>query len=75
MENIKFPPRPGMGGEDFAFFANMVPGMYYNTGCRNPEIPEEEAIPLHNNACNPNEQAMVTGVNVMVASAIAFLNK
>ena len=75
MENIVFPPRPGMGGEDFAFFAQMVPGMYYNTGCRNPEIPVEETIPLHNNACNPNEKAMLTGVDVMVASAISFLNK
>ena len=62
-------------GEDFAFFAQMVPGLYYTTGSRSPEIPEEKSIPLHNNACSPDEKAMLTGTNVMVAGAIAFLNK
>ena len=66
---------PNMGGEDFSFFAQMVPGMYYNVGGRPSHVPVEEARPLHNNGFNPDESCMQVGVSVLVGGALDFLAK
>ena len=72
-ENVVEPPAPNMGGEDFAFFSQLIPSMYYSLGARNPDKPKEDARPLHNNEFNPDERCMKIGVTVMVASALEFL--
>jgi amidohydrolase len=72
-ENIIKPETSGMGGEDFAFFSQMVPSMYFRIGVRAPEIPEQDVKPLHNNAFNPDERGLVCGINVMANSALKFL--
>ena len=74
-EHIIVPRHPNVGGEDFAFFAQAVPSMYYSVGGRNPQQPVEETKPLHNNGFNPMEEGMLVGTNVMVAGVLEFLNR
>ena len=74
-ENLELPTQPNMGGEDFAFFSQMVPAAYYSVGGRRLDQPVDEVGHLHNNRFNPEESSMFVGVDVMVASALNFLSK
>jgi amidohydrolase len=62
-ENVKY-LRPSMGGEDFAFFLEKVPGSYFRLGCRN----EAKGIihPLHSSLFDIDEDVLPFGVEVFV---------
>lgn len=59
-----------MIGEDFSFFAKAVPSVFYWLGCAEESAP---FYPLHSNHFSPDEEAMRTGIRVMVSSALALL--
>jgi amidohydrolase len=63
--------KAGMGGEDFSFFSNIVPGFYYRLGCAN----EAEGVTggAHTPAFDVDEQCLRTGVEVMAAMVCDFL--
>ena len=67
---VIIPDKTPMTGEDFSFFAQAVPGTFYWLGCQNPD---ESFYPLHSTHCAPDEDAMRTGIEVMISAALAYL--
>ncbi|MFN0079580.1 MAG: M20 family metallopeptidase [Prosthecobacter sp.] len=63
---------PGMGGEDFSFFAQVVPGFYFRLGVAN----EEKGFTYggHTPMYDCDEEAIKTGVAVMAAAVCDFLD-
>lgn len=62
-ENVEF-MKPVMGGEDFSFFLEKVPGCYFRLGCGN----RAKGIiqPLHNSRFDIDEDALALGVEMFV---------
>ena len=60
-ENVEF-IRPSMGGEDFAYYLEKVPGSFFRLGCRN----EEKGIvnPFHNSRFDIDEDVLPFGVEI-----------
>ena len=63
-------PTPSMGGEDFAFYLEHVPGVFFRLGVQRPGAP---FYPLHSPEFNPDESAFATGVAAMSRFAADFL--
>lgn len=63
---------PGMGGEDFSYFAQVVPGFYFRLGVAN----EEKGFTYggHTPMYDCDEAAIKTGVAVMSAAVCDFLD-
>ncbi|WP_395736965.1 M20 family metallopeptidase [Prosthecobacter sp.] len=63
---------PGMGGEDFSFFAQVVPGFYFRLGVAN----EEKGFTYggHTPMYDCDEASIKTGVAVMAAALCDFLD-
>ncbi len=61
------------GAEDFAYFQERVPGMYFFLGVRPNDIPREEAVPNHSPLFFADESALVDGVRLMASVAIDYL--
>jgi amidohydrolase len=57
---------PGMGGEDFSFYQDVVPGFLFRLGVGRPE----REMALHNPDFDPDERAIPLGVEV--ASAVLW---
>lgn len=70
-ENISIDPLPSLGVEDFAFFAEQVPAVFYRLGCRN----EEKGIiyPLHHPCFDIDEQCLKIGALLQVENVLTFL--
>lgn len=64
---------PGMGGEDFSYFAQAVPGFYFRLGVAN----EEKGIIHggHTPMYDCDEESIKTGVATMAAAVCDFLDK
>ena len=60
-EKVEF-IRPSMGGEDFAYYLEKVPGSFFRLGCRN----EEKGIvnPFHSSRFNIDEEVLPFGVEM-----------
>lgn len=56
---------PIMGAEDFAFYTMEVPGVYFNSGTRNPDRPETACAP-HNPGFCIDEDCMVYALEAMM---------
>ena len=61
---------PSYGAEDMAYFLNAVPGVNYNLGCRKPGRP---ITMIHSPEFDPNEDAMLVGVEVLLRLAEEIL--
>ncbi len=63
---------PGMGGEDFSFFAQVVPGFFFRLGVAN----EEKGFTYggHTPMYDCDEESIKTGVAVMAAAVCDFLD-
>lgn len=68
--NVKLVP-PSMGGEDFAYYLERVPGCFYWLGCRKPGV--DEAPNLHSPQFDLDEASLLTGIHVMSRAALDFL--
>jgi len=71
-EGVIIPDRTAMTGEDFSFFLKEIPGAFYWLGCQKPDTP---FYPLHNNRFAPDEEAMKTGMAVMLSAALEYLSE
>ena len=71
-EALEIPKSPSLGGEDFSFFGEKVPAVYYRLGCRDGNKP---FLPLHNSAFLPEWEALPVGVEVMAEAALRFLRQ
>jgi amidohydrolase len=64
---------PMMGGEDFSYYLEKVPGTFFFTGAGN----DEEGIihPHHHPKFDIDERAMLNAAKVMATSVVKFLQK
>lgn len=60
-----------MWAEDFAYFAQNVPSVFWYLGVRPENI--EEMPPLHNSKLNPDEKALIHGTAMLVFAAVKAL--
>jgi len=60
--------------EDFSFFAQQVPGLYFFLGVTPPDQDMQSAPRNHNPSFYVDESALVTGVRAMTGVAMEFLN-
>ena len=72
-DNVRMKPAMSMGGEDFSFFCEAVPGAFYNLGCRL----QDRAEPYigHSNNYDADERCLVTGVTLECLTALDLLEK
>jgi amidohydrolase len=66
------PTQQSLGGEDFAWYLDHVPGAMARLGVKAPGQPY--ALDLHQGAFDVDESALAVGVRVMVAVALAALS-
>lgn len=68
---------PCMGGEDFSFFLQKVPGTFVHLGTGRWTTEAEHALepPLHADAFDFNDEALVPGMVFLGGLAIRFLSK
>lgn len=64
---------PEMGGEDFAYYLEKVPGTFYFTGARDPE--KEEAYPHHHPKFDIDERALLVAANTLAKATLEYLKK
>jgi amidohydrolase len=64
---------PWTGAEDFAFFAQRAPGLYFWLGVRSPGLPAAEAAQIHTPRFTVDEAALPIGVRALAGLALAFL--
>lgn len=62
--------QPVMPAEDFAYFQQAVPGVFFFYGVNPPGVSTEEAAPNHNPRFFVHEPAMETGLRAMLAVAL-----
>lgn len=64
---------PSLGVEDFSFFLEQAPGVFYHLGCGNPE--QGITAPLHNNQFDIDESCLAVGVKIQVLLTLALLER
>ena len=69
-ESLVIPQTAALGGEDFSFYCERVPGAMFWLGCGRPD---GKRVPLHNAEFDPGEDIIPLGVEVMATSALRFL--
>ena len=62
---------PFMGGEDFAYYLQQVPGSFFNTGCGNVE--KGMTWPLHHPKFDLDEDALLHAAKGLLSVALAYL--
>lgn len=72
-DRVHVQDQPTMGTEDFGYFIQGVPGVYYKIGVGNPEI--GAVHPIHSPLFIADEAAMAHLVGVHAAIAMAYLQK
>lgn len=61
---------PSMGGEDFAYFCQQVPGAFFQLGVG---FNDKENYPLHHPGFQLNEEGLSTGIQVLSLTALEVL--
>ena len=72
VENVQQSPMV-TGAEDFAFYQEQIPGMFFFLGARNPDVPRQEAVPNHSPFFTADEDALLYGVRAMSHLAVDYL--
>lgn len=70
---VKVNDIPNMGVEDFAFFAEEVPGAFYHLGVRNEET--GFVYPVHHPRFDLDERSLVVGASLQAFNAMVFLRE
>ena len=65
-ENVVEIKTPVMGGEDFAYYLEKIPGSFFRLGVGNTP-------PLHSSAFDFNDDAITVGIRVMAGLAVRFM--
>jgi amidohydrolase len=68
-ENVIVQP-PTMGGEDFAYFANLIPGFYFRLGTT---LPQTTSGGLHTPNFRADDQAVPVGIRAMAHLLLDYL--
>lgn len=72
-EDVVFNEKPTMGGEDFSFYLDEVPGSFALVGSGNPDKDTEWAH--HHGKFDIDEDALATGAELYAQYAWAYLNQ
>lgn len=70
-DNIHYRNKPGMGGEDFAYFLQEATGAFFYLGTKT----EGDDYPGHNPRFNPSDAGIKTGIEMMISVIMAANNK
>jgi metal-dependent amidase/aminoacylase/carboxypeptidase family protein len=62
-----------LGGEDFAWYLQAVPGALARLGVSRPEVPLAERLDLHQGRFDADERAISVGARVLVGATFASL--
>jgi amidohydrolase len=73
-ENVRLGD-PITGAEDFSFFQQEVPGLFFFIGGRPADVPLQQAIPNHSPLFYVDEGALVIGVEAMSRLALDYLQQ
>ncbi|MBM7553164.1 M20 metallopeptidase family protein [Thalassobacillus pellis] len=65
--------KPSMGGEDFSFYANKIPAVFFRLGVRNED--KNASYPLHHPKFDLDEDAMPYGASILATWALNQLDK
>ena len=65
---------PSLGGEDFAYFVEKVPGAMWRLGCWD-QAKHPEPTRLHDSKFELDERAMPRGVEFMCHVALGYLSR
>ena len=71
-KNIIFYNEPAMTGDDFAYFAELVPATYFHLGISNPS--KGITYPIHSNHFQIDESALKTGYQILVQTVLDYLS-
>lgn len=63
---------PHTGAEDFSFFQEKIPGLFFFVGARPPEISAEEAPSHHTPDFMIDERGMLTGIKAMLQLTLDY---
>lgn len=64
-----------LGGEDFGWYLESMPGALARLGVRSPEAEAEEELDLHRGTFDVDERAIAVGVRLMAATALTALGQ
>ncbi|MFC7370222.1 M20 family metallopeptidase [Fictibacillus iocasae] len=64
---------PSMGGEDFAYYLQNVPGTFFFTGVQNPKW--DVTYPHHHPKFDIDERGLLVAANVLGTAALSYLKK
>jgi amidohydrolase len=67
-------PPTTLGGEDFAYYAGVVPGCFYQLGVWEPSLGDAPE-PLHSPRLRASDRAIPIGAATMAALALSFLEQ
>lgn len=65
---------PVLGAEDFAFFQEKVPGLFFFVGVRPPGTPPEAAAPNHSPGFFVDEAGLFLGIRALTEMTMDFLS-
>ena len=65
--------KPSMGGEDFSYYAEQIPGIFFRLGVRDKE--KETTFPLHHPMFDLDEDALPIGAAILAQFALNYLNE
>lgn len=71
VDKIIYLEKPSMGSEDFAFYVDKIPGLYFRVGSQNPSEP---FYPLHSSNFKVDEKAIVTGISSLIAFVLEYFS-
>jgi metal-dependent amidase/aminoacylase/carboxypeptidase family protein len=76
-DKVAWLPEPSMGGEDFSYYLQKVPGSMFRLGMARGTTPEELAREpaLHSDDYDWNDDALVAGMAMMAGLAWRFLGE
>jgi amidohydrolase len=63
---------PMMGGEDFAYYVQKVPGAFFFVGGGNPQL--DAVYPHHHPKFDVDERSMIIAGKVFVAAVLDYLS-
>jgi amidohydrolase len=66
---------PSMGSEDFAYYLEKVPGMFFRLGTADYGTPVTDFIPLHSPYFKIDEKCIVCGITAMCGMAVEYLSR
>lgn len=67
---VENPPYAALGGEDFSYYCEHVPGCFYWLGCHDTA---KEFYALHHGSFSPEECSLEIGTELLATAAISYL--